>query len=356
MERSPALGIVDVMGRTNTAGVEIRAYRPEDGPHVVNLLQTAFGTWPHGIEGQAPAEFFRWKHMESPFGRSILMVAEADGAVVGFEGWLRWRLRAGGRTFQAVRGVDLVVDPEHRRRGIHTAFMREAKEDFPQEAAFTFSNPNEQSRSGTLKAGRHDAGTMPNFIRVRAPIRAGLRLIYEKRRGEARVTTPPADAEPAAVALEDGHGVSSLLAQAEEASDRFMTAKDLDYLRWRYGSLVAYRAIREEREGRLVGMAIFRVRRRGPLSASTVCELLVEPGDLRTAHHLLRRAVQAAPVDYLTCHFPSGSAARRAAVRCGFVRLRGDTLTTVQQLKEGIVPDPTRRDSWALCLGDLDLL
>jgi len=284
------------------------------------------------------------------------MVAEADDVVVGFQGWLRWRLRAGGRTFQAVRGVDLAVAPEHRRRGIHTAFMSKAKEDFPEEAAFTFSNPNEQSRPGALKAGRHDLGAMPRFIRVRAPIRAGLRLIDEKRPGEARVTTPATDAESAAAALEDGAGVSRLLAEAEEASDRFVTAKDLDYLRWRYGSLMAYRAIREEREGRLAGMAIFRVRRRSPLSASTVCELLVEPGDLRTAHHLLQRAVQAAPVDYLTCHVPSGSAARRAALRCGFVRLPGGPTTTVQQLKDGILPDPTRRDSWALSLGDLDLL
>ncbi len=347
------------MERKSTAAsrtpFEIRAFGPEDEPHVLNLLQVAFGNWPLGIEGQTPAEFFRWKHLSSPFGPSILLVAEAKGAVIGFEGWLRWRFRAGGRTFEALRGVDVAVHPGYRRRGVQMALMREATEHFPQEAALLFTTPNEQARPGALEAGRREVGRLPRFVRIGNPIRVGIALLSKKPPKRGRAASPRGETESAADALGERQSESGLLSEAEESSDRLMTVKGLDYLRWRY-RLVAYRAIREEREGHLTGMVIFRVRRRGPLWAATICELLVVPGDLQTAQNLLRRVVQATPVDYYTCHFPSRFTARGAAVRSGFVRLPGGPLTTVQQLKEDIVPDPSRRASWALCLGDLDLL
>ena len=335
---------------------EIRAYRPEDEPHVLDLLEAAFGNWPRDVEGQHPSEFFRWKHMASPFGRSILLVAEVDGEVIGFEGWLRWRLTAGGRTFEALRGVDLAVAREHRGRGVYKALVQQATEHFLEETAFTFSSPNAQSRPGSLKAGRREVGRFPLFVRLRSPVSTGIRMSAARLAATAGETSPNVEAERAAEALDDGQGVSSLLSEADESYARLRTLKDLPYLRWRYGSLSAYRAIREERAGRLAGLAIFRVRRKGPLWTSTVCELLVGRGDRRLARHLLRRVVKAAPVDYVACHFPPRSTPRRAAVRCGFVPLPRGPVPTIRLLREDIVPDPTGRAAWALCLGDLDLL
>ncbi len=135
-----------------------------------------------------------------------------------------------------------------------------------------------------------------------------------------------------------------------------MTVKDLDYLRWRYGSLSLYRAIRVHRGGRLAGLAIFRLQRRGPLLGARVCELLVAGGDRRVARHLLRQVVKAAPVDHLTCHFPSRSAQRQAAVQCGFLRVPRGPVPVIWLLSRAVVPDPSRPASWALCLGDFDLL
>jgi hypothetical protein len=75
--------------------VEIRAFEPDDEPRVVELLQRAFGCWPRDIDGIEPREFFRWKHSASPFGPSICLVAETDGALTGFFGLMPWRLRIG---------------------------------------------------------------------------------------------------------------------------------------------------------------------------------------------------------------------------------------------------------------------
>ncbi|MGB9183560.1 MAG: GNAT family N-acetyltransferase [Solirubrobacteraceae bacterium] len=338
------------------AAFEIRAYKPEDEPQVLDLLQAAFGGWPSEVEAQRPAELFRWKHMESPFGPSILLVAEASGAVIGFQAWLRWRLRAAGRTFHGLRAVDLAVDAEHRRRGVYAALIRAGMQHFPEETAFTLSNPNPRSRPAAIKSGLSEIGQFPLFLRVRSPIRLGMSLIDERRREDAREPSPAVEAEPAAEALLDGDAVGSLLAEAEEPEARLRTVKDLDYLRWRYGSLSLYRAVRVQRGGRLAGMAIFRVRRRGPRLVLTICELLVAGSDRRLARQLLRQVVNASPADFLICHFPSRSTQRQAAVQCGFLHLPRGPVPTIRLLSTDMVPDPTRQASWALCLGDLDLL
>jgi GNAT superfamily N-acetyltransferase len=329
----------------------VRDYGPQDAGQVLDLLEAVFGGWPRDVDVGSAEEFFRWKHSQSPFGPSVLMVAEQDGAIIGFQAWQRWRLRAEGRTFEARRGVDLAVRPDHRRRGIHTAFMRKIEDEFPgQGVAMTFSHPNARSRPGGIKAGRTPAGKMPIFVRPRAS------ALSRREPDLAAIQEATALAtEAAAAALEDDRAISDLLERSWEPRDRFSTAKDIDYLRWKYGSMQDYRALAERDGGAVTGIAIFRVHSRGSRSEATICEVLVAPDDPRSARRLLRAVARAAPVDLLTAHFPSGSPARRAALLCGFVPLPGRTPTTVMPLEE-ISPDPTRPGAWALGSGDLDLI
>jgi GNAT superfamily N-acetyltransferase len=336
--------------------VYTRPYREADEPGALRLLQAAFGQWPRLVDNQDPAEMFRWKHMANPAGRSLMMVAEADGALIGFAAWMRWRVTAGVAVFEVLRAVDVAVDPRYRGRGIYAGLVREATMHFGADVAFTFNAPNELSRSGSLKAGGQELGVFALLVRPRAPVLSAVRLVGDRMGSRSHHGIPAVHAESVADALSDREQVASLLSQVEQADGRLATVRDLDYLTWRYGFLRAYRAVREYHDGRLVGMALFRVRRRGHTWISIVCELLVRPGARSTARRLLRAVAQAAPVEYLVCHFPQGSTARRAAIQRGFVRLRSGPAPTVRQLVEHIEPDPTRRSSWAISLGDLDLL
>src|SRR3977135_2805149 len=117
-------------------GVEVRAFATEDEPAVLEVLRAAFGEWPRGIHGATPSEFFRWKHMESPFGPSSLLVAEADGAVIGLLAYMRWRFRAGEQTLEPMRGVDFALHPDHRRPGASSALTKAAVEHFPSGLSF----------------------------------------------------------------------------------------------------------------------------------------------------------------------------------------------------------------------------
>jgi GNAT superfamily N-acetyltransferase len=332
---------------TQDMAIKVRAFETEDEPGVLEVLRAAFGTWPRDIDSVTPTEFFHWKHMASPFGQSLMRVAVADRAVVGFGAYMPWRLRARGGALSAMRGVDFAVHPSYRGRGASSSIR--ATMNFPDEAALTWSNPDKESRSSGLKEGWHLVNKLPRFVQPRGQLRETM------RRARARSSKTPQhleiEAETAAEILRDGTQVSSLVSHANEPGDRLVTAKDLAYLRWRYGRLEEYRATRAD-PGPGRGIVIFRVRRRGPFWISDICELFVEQNDHRTVRHLLRRVRAAAAVDFLVGSFTS----RREAARSGFVQLPGGTELRTRSLHEDLIPDPTRRTSWALSRGDLELL
>ena len=233
--------------------VKVRAFEAADEPQVLELLKAAFGAWPGEIERGAPAEFFRWKHMASPFGPSVLMVAETDGEVIGFYAYMAWRFRAQVGVLTTMRGVDLAVHPAHRRRGVSLAIR--AEPEFSDDVAFFWSNPNEPSRPGSLMAGRHRVGKFPRFARPCGQLRETIRRAREQ--GSKTPAQLQVEADTASEILGDGAPASALLGQAKGVGDRLQTAKDLDYLRWRYGRFEDYRAVQTD-AGQAGGLVIFR--------------------------------------------------------------------------------------------------
>jgi GNAT superfamily N-acetyltransferase len=324
--------------------VTARNFHSSDQPHVLELLQAVFGEWPRDIPGMTPAEFFRWKHMEMPFGPSRMLVAEADGRIVGFGAYMPWRFRARGQLVKALRGVDFAVHPAYRRRGVSMALRLST---YPSEISLAWSNPNEQIRPGDRKRGRRLIQVSPNFVSPRRPLVSVRRACS---RGSSTPRQLSVEAEPAAAVLDD-HTITSLLAAGSHVSDRLVTAKPLDYLRWRYG-IDTYHAVRLESGGAARGAAIFRCRRHGPLWVSHLCELFAEDGDRRAVSRLLARVADAAPSDLIRCSFRS----RARASSHGFIQHGHRPVLTVHPVQPGLTPDPTVPASWSLSVGDLELL
>lgn len=333
--------------RVSDGAVDARPFQANDETGVLELLRVAFGAWPREIEGVTPSEFFRWKHMDGRFGPSILIVAQAQDAVVGFVAYLPWQLSVRGQVVLTMRGVDFAVHPSFRRRGVSMA-MRAAA-NFPSNTAFTWSNPNDQSRPGGLSWGQREVRKLPHFVRPGRSPRLTLQRTFAK--GAKTPTHLSIDADSAGEILCDGAHASLLRASIKDAGYRLSTVRDLPYLRWRYGQLSEYRAIRSA-PGGASGMVIFRTRRHGRFWVSHICELFAAHEDHRTVRHLTDRVRDAASTDFLSCSFPS----RRSAALCGFVPYRSGKVVMVYPLQPNFAPDPTQRASWALSLGDLDLL
>lgn len=334
--------------------LQVRPFRAEDRGAVLGLLRVALGSGPGG---ERSPEFFRWKHVENPFGESLMLVAETAGRIVGLRAFMRWRFKSGDRWIRAVRAVDTATHPEFQGRGIFSQLTLQGLEALRGEADLVFNTPNEKSLPGYLKMGWRVVGRVRISVRVNRPLRF-LRRIRSLRRISAQVTAaPPVQAETVAETLGRAEDLPRLLAEALEGDGRLQTPVDLDFLRWRYGSapLLDYRTAREPEDGPLRGLAIFRVRPRGALWEATVADLIVGGADQATARALLQGVATAVPVDHLTCRFRRGSAPARAARAGGFFPAPGGMTLAVKPLCDDIEPDPTSMDSWDLCLGDLEV-
>ena len=333
------------------AQVALRSYRDEDETSVLGLLDAALGGGP---AGSRPAEFFRWKHMENPFGRSYLLVAEAEDRIVGLRAFMRWGFVAGDRTLRAVRAVDTATHPEFQGRGIFSSLTHRALDDLGHETDLIFNTPNEKSLPGYLKMGWKIVGRVPIHVRIRRPVRFLLHARTWKR--ETGVETHAGlDAMPAGPALSDPR-VQELL-DAAESFDGISTARTAAYLRWRYGEapLLDYRVAHEERAGALRSLAIFRVRPRGALVEATISELITRTDDVRAARRTLSDVARVSSADHVTCSFPMRSTAMSAARRAAFVRVPGGLTLVANTLGHDLRPDPLALSAWALSAGDLEV-
>jgi hypothetical protein len=284
-----------------------------------------------------------------------MILAEADGRIAGLRAFMRWRWRAGDRTFSGVRAVDTATHPEFQGRGVFSRLTLHALDELREEGVdFVFNTPNPASLAGYLKMGWKIVGRVPVTIRVRRPVRFVSGLARGRSEpGEAPVVHAPAAAE----VLGDTPGLEGLLTEADESGPRLRTVRDPAYLRWRYGDapLLDYHAVVDSDRGVLGGIAIFRVRPRGAHWETTLSELIVRPGDTAAARRLLRSVARSTRVDHVACHFPRGSTAAAATRSAGYVRTPRGMTFVVNPLKQGLTPDPHDLRSWAFSIGDLEV-
>lgn len=362
----------------------IREIEPVATDELLELVRSALG------EGSVPRtrEFWNWKHVESPFGPSYALAAEADGRLVGLRMFLRWRFRCGERELAAVRAVDTVTHPDWQGRGIFTRLTLAMLERVERDGvAFVFNTPNRASRAGYLKMGWRDVGRVPVLVKPLRPWRMLFGSNGESpagrvgATGETGVTAPQGsvpvsertgteDRAPRVPPLPGTVPVSELLASEASAALASAAARDdgrlhtpctPEYLRWRYQAVpgIEYRAA-WRREGEVTVATIVRARRRRGRHELSLSDLLESAGSeaARLTADLLAELAshsKAATIDYLAIAAPAAGPRGQALRRRGFRAIpTGTPRLTVRPLAE-TSPSPTRWSSWSLSTGDLEL-
>jgi hypothetical protein len=333
---------------------ELRHYRDDDESRVLGLINLALGGGP---VGGMKADFFRWKHLDNPFGRSHILVAESEGSIVGVRPFMRWRFASGSRSIPAVRAVDTATHPDFQRMGMFSRLTSQALKELRVDTAFVFNTPNAKSLPGYIKLGWQPVGEVPISLRIRKPVRFARRLGSWQAGGEVPASNLHVGGDRAIEVLCAEEEVESLLQEASSDKVSLMTPRDIPVLRWRYGGVpsLSYRVVTEQAGGRLVGMAVFRVRPRGRLTEATVADVIVRPADVATARRLLRSVSKAAPVDHITCQISLDATLRGASWRAGFLRSPKGPLLTVNPLDRSVEPNPLHLSSWRATLSDLEV-
>jgi GNAT superfamily N-acetyltransferase len=305
--------------------IHVRTMQEEDIGSALAVLAAALGE-PSGLE--RTHHLWSWKHIDNPFGRSIVFVAEAGGAVAGLRAFMRWELDTpDGTRLRCVRAVDTATHPDFHRRGIFQTLTEAAVDEARrQDVDLIFNTPNPRSGAGYLKMGWSEVGGIPVMVRP------SWRLLRRRPQSGLHIDAPR---EPPVTAT-------------DRAPRGFRTPRNADYLEWRYGRhpSAIYRTIIDDDSA-----VVLRENERAGRRELVVSEMLGPD-----AGALLRRAARSARADYLVGSFQRGSPEWTAALLAGLIpvpRRRALTLFA-RPLRE--VPGATDLKRWDLSIGDLELL
>lgn len=136
----------------------IRKASDSDIPAIIELLKVSLG------ESLIPKSeaLWNWKHVQNPFGKSPVLVAEENGAIIGVRAFLRWEFFQEGKIIKSCRAVDTATHPEHQGKGIFKRLTLELIEEIKKDGMVAvFNTPNSKSTPGYLKMGWEKWGNLP---------------------------------------------------------------------------------------------------------------------------------------------------------------------------------------------------
>ncbi|TDQ09936.1 GNAT family N-acetyltransferase [Pedobacter metabolipauper] len=138
--------------------MQIRTATEKDIPGIIELLRLSLG------ESLIPKseKFWRWKHIDNPFGASMVLLAEQDGQLIGLRAFMNWQWQLQGKIYRAVRAVDTATHPDHQGKGIFKKLTLQGLDEVKSlGVSFVYNTPNQKSKPGYLKMGWKEQGRMP---------------------------------------------------------------------------------------------------------------------------------------------------------------------------------------------------
>ncbi|MCL4708226.1 GNAT family N-acetyltransferase [bacterium] len=267
--------------------------------------------------------WFKWKHIDNPFGQSLGWVAIGDNGVLGVRLFMRWRLQYGGREVQAVRPVDTATTASARGKGIFRELTQFAVGwvHNDHQIDLIFNTPNENSRPGYERMGWS----------ILPPIAHGVRPVLPGR-------IAGIDTTDTAFAAFD---------QFVPEHGQLTTYRSAEVVKWRYNN--RYRVSYERaclRQSEAANGMVYRIVKRRGIRLLVVNELVGKSNERR----LLVRSVAR----------HEGALAVVAATGIGALDFiqgpklkRGRTFLAVRPLRN-LEAEVTTLNRWALSLGDLE--
>jgi len=166
---------------------------------------------------------WRYKHVENPFGKSLVLVAVENDKIIGVRALMKWKWQLGNQIFSTLRAVDTATHPDHQGKGVFKKLTLKAIEIAKEQADdFIFNTPNTQSLPGYLKMGWEEVDKLK--IRI-IPVNP-LNWLSNKQPKVYEINNNSSDAQLA--------GLISKYNNLKAEEDKLFTLKSPEYLLWRY--------------------------------------------------------------------------------------------------------------------------
>jgi predicted N-acetyltransferase YhbS len=321
----------------------IRPATHDDLPAILELSRLSLGS----LEGMRTEEYWRWKHIENPFGESPVLLAEEEGKLIGLRAFMQWRFRYQGNTFQAYRAVDTATHPEHQGKGIFTKLTLALIDTLAKgEPSVIFNTPNAKSMPGYLKMGWTVAGKTRLLVK---PV--PLCLVINRIRKRSVVNTPGM--------LNFPEGMQDLLNRwMQEHKELVLTDYSEEYLRWRYGRRpeLNYALKHAERSGS-EAMIIARVKQSGRVRELRLVDVIhAGAGARKLIREALQELVKEHQPDVITALGDAQGELKRL-LPFGFINRSGHGLTiTCRKVNdEALTTLAQQQEHWFPSAGTLEL-
>tara|TARA_R100000655_G_scaffold92579_1_gene133737 strand:+ start:181 stop:1038 length:858 start_codon:yes stop_codon:yes gene_type:complete len=160
-----------------------------------------------GLDKNYTEEFFKWKHIDNPFGKSYGLLAIDNGTIIGLRMFMYWEFKKKDEknVIRAIRPVDTVVHNHYRGKGLFKKLTLNGLEACNGKYDLIFNTPNENSLPGYLKM---------NWVRIESEVfKMGFAL-------------------PSIFKKDVQNGFTSNMTVIPK--DSWTTNKNTDYLKWRY--------------------------------------------------------------------------------------------------------------------------
>ena len=306
--------------------MKIREATRDDIPQILRVLKASLGE----ISSKKTEEVWRYKHINNPFGESLVLVAEEDNEIIGVRAFMRWKWQKGEEVFSAFRAVDTATHPDHQGKGIFKKLTLKALEIGKERGDhFVFNTPNAQSKPGYLKMGWEEVDKLKIHVRP-------LNLLQLKNK---EVVYKSSGKEDAILEL-----LNTYFEQLR-VSDRLFTPKDITYLKWRYphNPLQKYLVI-FDRDYFIAGY----VKERKRFNEFRVSEAIISKAGRKSAKSVILKLAKSSGAKVLSISPDAG-----IHFKTGFTGKFGPVLTYKPiNLNQ---PEFLNLKTWTYSLGDLEL-
>jgi N-acetylglutamate synthase-like GNAT family acetyltransferase len=325
----------------------IRQATEADIPQIVGLLKTGLG------ESLLPKSesYWRWKHIDNPFGPSPVLLAFENDKLVGVRAFMRWEWQMGGQVMRAVRAVDTVTHPDHQGKGIFrklTLSLLDACKDAG--VGLVFNTPNNKSKPGYLKMGWVEAGKLPVNVRVRKPFSVLTSLLNPRKEpGEVH-------ADSTTDALLNNPRLPDLIgANMAFNANVYTTFLSRRYFQWRYKEVPVgrYHAVSPDPQS-LNAMIIFRTKITKAGKEMRITDVLMDSNaQEKELNQLVEAQAKLLDVDYITLSNFGVSNIIKGGLSMSNLRL-GPSVT-IRSISQSDLSSFLNFRSWRPSLGDLEL-
>lgn len=214
-----------------------------------------------------PIEWWRWYLLGCPATVSRVVFARRGGRVVGMQPLMLTQFRKGTTNLEGAVLCGGMVHPDCRRQGLFRTLVSAALDEaWRLGADFSLTMPNDRSYPAFLKLGWRDLGERSLLV---APLFGSSR----NRRG--------GDGYRVGLVAQLGTDAVTLCRGLAEQAGTLSHEQSGDWLAWRFDGNPLAEYLKVEcrgSSGRLAGIAVGRIVRRGLMRIGVIVEMVSEPG------------------------------------------------------------------------------